>query len=323
MVITFFSGIFLTAGQVFQALYMPIYLNPNGAFGGDFSIALPLMTPAKWAAFAVITLLTALFTPVLSVSCNHYFVKRLQNEELGTAGLWCRISCFGKALWLYVMMGVRVLLWGLLLVVPGIIAAIRYSLAPYYLAENPDMTPSEAIEASKAAMQDQKMNYFMLMLSFIGWALLSDAVQLGLMSLSGTIATVAGLFFQVWIGAYTNAAVASFYLTFRDDQGVERARQEMRSIAREIGMDATPWDEPAKRPDREDDGTQGGAAENEDADSDGAADVNAAAASEEKPDDAQAAHAADKAEAAAPSAASAPEGGGETDPRSTKGGGAP
>ena len=107
---------------------------------------------------------------------------------------------------------VRVLLWGLLLVVPGVLAALRYSMAPYFLAEHPEMTASEAIEASKAAMKTQKGSLFSLLFSFLMWMLLSSFLQIALEPVSGIVATMAGLFMRVWVSAYTNAAVAAFYL---------------------------------------------------------------------------------------------------------------
>ncbi|MGN0334193.1 MAG: DUF975 family protein [Lachnospiraceae bacterium] len=63
-------------------------------------------------------------------------------------------------------------LWMLCLVIPGIIAAYSYSMAPYLLYENPDMTPSEAIAGSKEMMRGNKFRLFCLDLSFIGWDIL-------------------------------------------------------------------------------------------------------------------------------------------------------
>jgi len=42
-----------------------------------------------------------------------------------------------------------VLLWMLLLIVPGIIAAISYSLVFYIMHDNPDIGAMEAIDKSK------------------------------------------------------------------------------------------------------------------------------------------------------------------------------
>lgn len=60
-------------------------------------------------------------------------------------------------------------LWSLLLVIPGIVKAYEYRMIPYLLAENPDMSMSEAFCRSKNMMYNNKMNAFILDLSFIGW----------------------------------------------------------------------------------------------------------------------------------------------------------
>lgn len=91
---------------------------------------------------------------------------------------------------------VYILLWSLLFVIPGIIASYSYKMAPYILMENPDMTASQAITASKQLMKGNKWRLFCLEFSFIGWSLLS-ALTLGI-----------GMLF---LRPYMEAAGAAFY----------------------------------------------------------------------------------------------------------------
>ena len=63
--------------------------------------------------------------------------------------------------------------WSLLLIVPGIVKAYEYSMIPYLLAENPELTAKEAFAVSKQMMKGQKWNAFVLDLSFLGWQILS------------------------------------------------------------------------------------------------------------------------------------------------------
>jgi len=62
--------------------------------------------------------------------------------------------------------------WALLLIVPGIIKYYAYRMVPYILAENPHMEYKRALELSVQMTQGEKMNIFVLDLSFIGWYLL-------------------------------------------------------------------------------------------------------------------------------------------------------
>lgn len=113
------------------------------------------------------------------------------------SALFERFDIFLKALGLRLFMGLFMFLWSLLLVVPGIIAWYRYSMAPYLMAEYPEMGIREAVNRSKELMQGNKGRLFCLNLSFIGWALLS-ILTLGILSL--------------WITPYVQTARAAFYL---------------------------------------------------------------------------------------------------------------
>ena len=196
------------------------------------------MTQAEWAGLIVVNLLSLLFSPALMLGCNRYFLNLLAGSDSGVReGLLGRMRIWPKALWLYVQMGVRIFLWSLLLVVPGVLAAIRYSMAPYFMAQDPSISASEAIEKSKHAMKEMKLAYFSLIISFIGWSLLANVAQMFLMSFGVVIALVAAQFMQVAISAYMNAACASFFLTVASEDGMNRARRQMRDRLRQMGMD--------------------------------------------------------------------------------------
>ena len=69
-------------------------------------------------------------------------------------------------------------------------------MAPYILAENPDMTTREAIAASKEMMRGSRWRLFCLGFSFIGWSMLC-ILTLGIGNL--------------WLRPYREAAQAAFY----------------------------------------------------------------------------------------------------------------
>ena len=91
---------------------------------------------------------------------------------------------------------VYVLLWTLLLIVPGIIKGISYGMTPFILAEKPELSAQEAIDLSMKMMEGHKMEFFKLWLSFIGWCLLG-ILTLGIGCL--------------WLVPYMYAATAAFY----------------------------------------------------------------------------------------------------------------
>ena len=93
----------------------------------------------------------------------------------------------------------------LLLVIPGIVKAYEYRLVDYLLAENPALSSAEACEQSRALMDGNKWNAFVLDLSFIGWNILS-LLTLGLV----------GLFY---VSPYENSTNAALYEELRYGSG--------------------------------------------------------------------------------------------------------
>jgi uncharacterized membrane protein len=110
---------------------------------------------------------------------------------------------FESALILYIVRLVFIMLWSLLLIVPGIIAALRYSMAMYILHDSPELTGMAALNRSKEMMEGHKGKLFGLYLSFIGWAILS-IFTLGI-----------GFLF---LAPYIKAAEANFYEDLKQAQ---------------------------------------------------------------------------------------------------------
>lgn len=103
----------------------------------------------------------------------YFMISFFRNRDINVGYIFNGFEHYLKSLGLFLMMGLLVLLWSLLLIVPGIIAAIRYSQCFFILADNPKMGIMECIRESKRLMTGNKGKYFCLSLSFIGWALLA------------------------------------------------------------------------------------------------------------------------------------------------------
>ena len=76
----------------------------------------------------------------------------------------------------YLVIGLRavveIFLYSLLLLIPGIIKAYEYSQVFYLANQRPELSPKEVLLESSRIMSGNKMNLFLLQLSFIGWILL-------------------------------------------------------------------------------------------------------------------------------------------------------
>ena len=73
---------------------------------------------------------------------------------------------------LEIAIGVFTFLWSLLFIIPGIIAALSYSMAFYIWIDETKTDTMEVIKESKRMMDGYKWDYFVFGLSFIGWILL-------------------------------------------------------------------------------------------------------------------------------------------------------
>ena len=100
-------------------------------------------------------------------------------------------------------------LWSLLLIVPGIIKYYEYLMIPYILTDNPEISWDDAKEQSRTMMEGEKMNAFLLHLSFIGWFLL-DIITLGILHI-------------VFTGPYMAQAEAELYHVLLEKTGYAAA----------------------------------------------------------------------------------------------------
>jgi len=262
LVVTFFTGVFSTIAQVLQNVTMADIQRVMDSLAAAFSAlpqgaeltvqqagelsdlyrrlisAINSVPQALWIGLIAVNVLSIVLTPALSISCCRYFVCRDRGEEPGVKdGLLGRMPIWGKAFWLYVRMYVQVFLWSLLFVIPGVIAAMRYSMAPYFLADDPALSAKEAIAKSKEVMKDKKLSFLMLMVSFVWWSLAVTAAQFLLQPLLGTVLTlVAAQFFSLWVSTYINASYAAFYRAVTRPEGMDDLMDNMRSRMRDMGM---------------------------------------------------------------------------------------
>lgn len=90
-----------------------------------------------------------------------------------------------------------ILLWSLLLIVPGIMAAYGCAMTPYILAEHPELTAGEAVQRSRDLMYGRRWRLFCLQMSFLGWALLSALIfGLGALFITPYAQTATALFYR-------------------------------------------------------------------------------------------------------------------------------
>lgn len=147
------------------------------------------------------SIITFIITPAFSLSLCMFFLKLTKGEETSVGNVFDGFDKTGRALWLSILISVFTFLWSLLLVIPGIIKAYAYSMSFYVLADNPELTASEALAKSQKIMNGHKMDLFILELSFIGWFFLVG-LTFGLAA--------------IYVAPYMEATMANFYNSIKE-----------------------------------------------------------------------------------------------------------
>ena len=133
---------------------------------------------------------------VIQLGYAQFLLKQYNRANFEVKDLFSQFERFGQA---FLQRFLRILytsLWSLLFIIPGIVKSYAYAMTPFIMAENPEMTASEAITASKEMMDGHKGELFTLDLTFIGWDLLCLlTLNIG----------------HLWLNPYKNAAYAVFY----------------------------------------------------------------------------------------------------------------
>ena len=144
---------------------------------------------------------------VVQLGYSKYLLKLHDGEDADIKDLFSQFNRFGDGFLLSLLTSIYTFLWTMLFIIPGIVAAYKYAMAPFLMLENPDMSASDAITASKHLMKGHKAALFGLDLSFLGWSLLATLFTLGIGHL--------------WLNPYRNVARASFYRNLRPLQIAE------------------------------------------------------------------------------------------------------
>ena len=108
------------------------------------------------------------------VGGSRFFIENsMEKAGLGNILFGFQNGYYGKTVWTLFLKNLYIFLWSLLLLIPGIVKAYEYRMVPYLLADYPELSTEEAFRISREMMNGEKMNTFILDLSFIGWYILS------------------------------------------------------------------------------------------------------------------------------------------------------
>lgn len=159
--------------------------------------------------FIVIAAIHAFLFNPLEAGTARFFVRNLNDKAEIRELAYCYDHGYLNVVKTVFLRDLYIVLWGLLLIIPGIIKSYEYRMVNYILAENPEMNTKDVFAMSRDMMRGNKWRAFVLDLSFLGWHLLS-LITIGL----------AVIFYVFPYRNMTNAALYEFLRYGRNEGDV-------------------------------------------------------------------------------------------------------
>lgn len=162
----------------------------------------------------VLSVLSFLVTPMFTLGLIHFFLELLHGrKDQSWTAVFSRVKTGLKGLGVELLTLVKMLLWAVpglccmgiitylamtvdsvsrhglswmvtltivsyaATIIPAVIAYFRYALSMFFLADHPDWSCRACVKASIASMSHQKLNLFLMQLSFLGWSILISLVS--------------------------------------------------------------------------------------------------------------------------------------------------
>lgn len=173
------------------------YLWQESGITLDIGVTIPLTT-ATFFLYLFFLLLFAVLYPAAQLGYTRFCLNLIDRQEAKASQVFSGYVRFWKALGTSLLIDLRMIGWGLLFTVPmgtmvvllpGYVPALvwytvllavfvglvyislGYMFAFHVLADQPDLSPSQAISESVRLMSGNRWRLFCLELSFIGWLL--------------------------------------------------------------------------------------------------------------------------------------------------------
>lgn len=187
----------------------------SGDILSSLGTMLPVIFGVASAGIIVAFLISFFVLNPIEVGTKRFFLKSLTEDTEIKELLFAFDHGYKNVVKVLFKRDIKVILWSLLFIIPGIVKSYEYRMIPYLLAENPELTEEDAFRYSRQMMYEQKLETFVLDLSFIGWDLLS-----------GITVGIVGLFYVQPYANLTNAALYDTLSTNHGHPGRVTATQE-------------------------------------------------------------------------------------------------
>lgn len=164
----------------------------------------------QFLALSILSLLVIVFIlPILRLSINKFYMGKgaKDSQEDGDFKLIAK-EYRGKIIVLSLIKNIKLIVWTLLLIVPGIIKSFEYIFVDYIMADDPSLSIDQVFQMSKEMTDGNKMDIFVLLMSFFGWYFLAYF-------LPGA---------NYLVNPYKEATMAQAYIYYRDQYQISNIK---------------------------------------------------------------------------------------------------
>ena len=169
-----------------------------------FSSVVDIIEPESSIPAFLGILINILLGGVIGLGVSKFVLNLATNkEEASFNDLFSGFNIYLKTVGLWIVLSIIIAFLSLLLIVPGIIAALMYSQVFFILSEDNTKSISQCLSESSEMMKGHKGELFVLYLSFIGWWLVA-AITFGIGAL--------------YVYPYQQVTSANFYLALKNRQ---------------------------------------------------------------------------------------------------------
>lgn len=168
----------------------------------EITESMPSVTYFINGAFGIVlaTLISLMRIP-LSVGYTSHILQESRGVETHVNSLIFGFRVMWKAIAMNLLTSLLVALGSIFFLIPGLILALRYSMAVMVLVDNPQLGPIACMKESGRLMRGNKWRYFKLQFSFFFWYLASGLVT----------SLIGAPILNVYLTPYVTLAGAEFY----------------------------------------------------------------------------------------------------------------
>ena len=200
LVLTVLRGLLVAPDKDAALQFTNLYL------AGDYDGGKQVMEEMQPATRdALINYLLAFLQAIVSFGFLMLMLKAIRGETVEALMLMDGFGNFARVLLLEILLTIILALSFSLFIIPGFIALYYYRMARYLLLIHPEFGVIDCLRESRLRTEGHRIQFLLLDLSFLGWALLACIPVLGL--------AVAGWLLPYWRGAellYCEAINAPF-----------------------------------------------------------------------------------------------------------------